>query len=118
MCLKKPRNTGVISLIILVFIGKYYYELAQEFEKHRWLYAILGVLVYFAAGFIVSYSIVGLVLLKLIEFDFNSFSNLMMLEYVSGVSFAIILYIILNIAWGRKEKLKKREIEDIGKPMV
>ena len=33
----------MLGLLLIYFIGKYFYDLAAEFEKNKWLYAILGV---------------------------------------------------------------------------
>lgn len=46
----------MLGLVLLYFIGKHFYNLAFEYEKHQWTYAILGIVAYYAgtavAGFV------------------------------------------------------------------
>jgi len=42
----------MIGIILIYFIGKYYYDLAKEYQKNHWLFAVLGVLSYYAGTFI------------------------------------------------------------------
>ena len=53
----------MIGLILIYFIGKWHYQLATDYHKNKWLFAILGVIVYylgvFAGGFILG--IIGIV---------------------------------------------------------
>lgn len=42
----------MIGLILLYFLGKSFYELAAQYEKPKWLYAILGIAVYYASSFL------------------------------------------------------------------
>lgn len=38
----------MLALIFLYWIGKYFYKLAEEYEKNQWGYAILGIVTYYA----------------------------------------------------------------------
>ncbi|MFT7606662.1 MAG: hypothetical protein ACI8VT_004265 [Saprospiraceae bacterium] len=42
----------MLGLVLIYFIGKYFYELAQRFDKNGWGYAILGVASYYIGSFI------------------------------------------------------------------
>lgn len=42
----------MIGLFLLYFIGKAYYDLAGLHNKGQWLYAILGIVSYYASAFI------------------------------------------------------------------
>ena len=37
----------MISLLLIYYLGKQFYVLAEEFEKNKWLFAILGVVFYY-----------------------------------------------------------------------
>lgn len=39
----------MIGLLLLYFIGKGYYELASENGKNKWLFAIIGIVTYYAS---------------------------------------------------------------------
>lgn len=42
----------MLGLLLLYFIGKYFAELAEKYYKNKWLYAILGIVVYYATTFL------------------------------------------------------------------
>ncbi len=37
----------MLGLIIIYFIGKWFYKLAEKHDRQKWLFAILGVVVYY-----------------------------------------------------------------------
>lgn len=106
----------MLGIILLFFIGKYYYELAQDFYKHRWLFAILGIVIYYA-GTAIGGVILGVAdeLLGLnINWD-NTFSmSLIALPF--GLLTAFLGYYLLKRQWKKSEVvMSKDEIQDIGK---
>jgi high-affinity Fe2+/Pb2+ permease len=42
----------MLGILLLYFIGKYFYQLAEDFNKNRWAFAILGIVTYYAGTFI------------------------------------------------------------------
>ncbi|MEM9024536.1 MAG: hypothetical protein AAGB22_12390 [Bacteroidota bacterium] len=63
-----------MDLFLLYFIGRAFYKLAEKHGKHRWGYAILGVISYYAGaaifGFILALLIdLGLVSWQLYDMD-------------------------------------------------
>lgn len=42
----------MIGLILLYFIGKSYYTLAERHSKHKWGHVILGIVSYYVGSFI------------------------------------------------------------------
>ncbi len=42
----------MLGLILIYFIGKSFYTLAETYHKNQWLYAILGVVSYYVGTFI------------------------------------------------------------------
>lgn len=38
----------MLALVIIYFIGKWFYKLAEKHQRNKWLFAILGVVVYYA----------------------------------------------------------------------
>lgn len=42
----------MLGLLLIYFIGKWHYELAQQFNKNKWLFAILGVVTYYGGTFL------------------------------------------------------------------
>lgn len=41
----------MLGLLVIYWIGKWHYNLAELHKKTKWLYAILGVLIYYAFTF-------------------------------------------------------------------
>ena len=51
----------MLGLILLFWIGKYFYKLAEKYNKSEWGFAILGIVVYYA-GIFMSSIIIGILL--------------------------------------------------------
>ena len=50
----------MLGLVLLYWIGKYYYKLAEVYNKSQWGFAILGIVVYYA-GIVVFAFAVGII---------------------------------------------------------
>ena len=51
----------MLGLLLLYWVGKYFYKLAEEHDKSKWGFAILGVVSYYA-GIVVFGFITGIVM--------------------------------------------------------
>ncbi len=105
----------MLSILLIFFIGKYFYELAQDYYKHRWLYGVLGIVVYYfgtmIGGFIVA------ILSELLGWNMNFESSLTLtaIAIPSGLIFAVVFYFLLQRNWKNAKVEVKDEIQDIGK---
>lgn len=45
----------MLGLLLLYWIGKYFYKLAEQYNKHQWGYTILGIAVYYGGMFLCSF---------------------------------------------------------------
>ncbi|NQX90710.1 MAG: hypothetical protein HRT74_00945 [Flavobacteriales bacterium] len=93
------------GLILLYFVGKQFYKLAEVHGKAKWLFAILGVVVYYAGliagqlGFII-----------ILEFNkegsSDSWSDLALAA--TGIPIVVIccvgFYFLLKAMWGRETR--------------
>ena len=89
----------MLGLLLLYFIGKSFYKLAEEFGRNKWGYTILGVVTYYA-GIVVFQVIVAL------------FYELVLLESIDDLN-EILLSVIsipfgLLACWGLNFYLKKQ----------
>lgn len=77
----------MLGLLLIYFIGKRFYDLSEEYNQNKWLYAILSVLVYYAGTFIVGIVLVVLIEFGLVDIDLeNSFIiSLITLPFGLGV---------------------------------
>jgi len=51
----------MLGILLLYWIGKYYYKLAEAHDKSKWGYAILGIVMYYASV-VVSGLLIGIVI--------------------------------------------------------
>jgi hypothetical protein len=66
----------MLGLFLIYFIGKQFHNLAEEYKKNKWAYAILGVVMYYVGTFMGG-AVTGLVC-YLIDKDFGSINNLLL----------------------------------------
>lgn len=95
----------MIGLALIYFIWKYYSELAHEYYKSRWGYALLGIASYYVGSFMGGFllAIIG----TLLESDFPNntedvFLNLMAMPFGLGTVWG--LYHLLKRNWSRNTK--------------
>lgn len=103
----------MFGILLIYFIGKRFYQLADLYKKNGWGYAILGVISYYAGTFLG-----GLILAIL----WNSFSSNSMEEFPNiGLSLLVVpmgllacwgFYKILETQWEKGEKVSDTEILD------
>ncbi|TYA92260.1 hypothetical protein [Seonamhaeicola marinus] len=107
----------MLGLILIYFIGKRFYDLADEHNENKWLYAILGVVIYYAAGFVVGILIGVLDLFVFywgIDWD-NTFKVNLLIGLPSGLISVYGFYILLEKKWKKKVMVNTAEIDDIGR---
>lgn len=106
----------MLGLILIYFIGKYFYKLAEDFNQNKWLYAILGVLSYYFGASVVGGVIVGVAdsFLELgINWDNTLGLSLMIMPF--GIGLVYLFYYLLKRKWQKSFVEVKDEIQDIGK---
>ena len=103
----------MLGLILLYWIGKYFYKLAEEYNKSKWGYAILGIVVYY--GSMIG---IGIGLGITIEIFYPGFIEtinetlLSILMLPIGILSCYIFYKYLDKTW--KKNSPKEEINQIG----
>ncbi len=106
----------MLGLILLYWIGKYFYKLAEEYNKSKWGFAILGVVVYY--GGILSFSVIIGIMMEIISpgfFDtFNeTLFGFLMLPF--GILSCYLLYKYLEKTWKKNNPDPIELIDEIGK---
>ena len=103
----------MLGLILLYWIGKYFYKLAEEYDKSKWGFAIIGIVTYYAGIFMFGF-ITGIVIELTAPGAIDSINEtllgLMMLPF--GILSCYLLYKYLDKTW--EKSLPIDEIEDIG----
>lgn len=107
----------MLGLVLLYFIGKKFYTLAEEYDKSIWSYAVLGIVIYYIGLYGAAF-IVGIVF-AMMESTFLENMNdfvlgLMLMPF--GLLSCYLLYLFLEKKW-KKEKPKRQEklIDEIGR---
>ena len=107
----------MFSLLIIYFIGKYYYQLAVKYMQNKWLYAILGVSSYYIGSIVIGGIIIGLFIEFAADSGIDNYSDrtigLILMPF--GIASAYLLHYLLEKRWKKSVVLVKDEIEDIGK---
>ena len=39
----------MLGIVLIYWLGKYFYQLAEKYNQNKWLYAILGIVVYYVS---------------------------------------------------------------------
>lgn len=106
----------MLGLLLIYFIGKKFYELAEDYNKNKWLYAIGSVISYYVSGFVILGAIV-LLDIFLFEWGINweaSF-GVNLLAIPIGLLSVYLLYQFLESRWKKAQLIPIDEINDIGK---
>ncbi|MDO6596914.1 hypothetical protein Q4512_08295 [Oceanihabitans sp. 2_MG-2023] len=105
----------MLGLVLLYWIGKYFYKLAEEFNKNKWGFAILGIVVYYA-GIIIFSLIIG-VSVELISPGFLDTFNETLLSFLMlpfGILSCYLLYKYLEKIWKKNIPNTNHLIDQIG----
>ncbi|MGJ8551201.1 hypothetical protein [Winogradskyella wichelsiae] len=107
----------MLGLILLYWIGKYFYKLAEEYDKSPWGFAILGIVVYYA-GILVSGFIAGIVAELTAPGSLDNFNEVLLgiLLLPFGILACYLLYKYLEKTWEKNKPNPSSLIEEIGKP--
>jgi uncharacterized membrane protein HdeD (DUF308 family) len=105
----------MLGLILIYFIGKKFYQLADKYDKNKWGHAISGVITYYAGAFVF-----GMLIGVAIEL-WGSISVLEMNDMVLGLiamPFGILsvfgLYVFLKKRYEKNASTMTDSIDDIG----
>tara|TARA_B100000795_G_C22784234_1_gene433823 strand:- start:177 stop:506 length:330 start_codon:yes stop_codon:yes gene_type:complete len=106
----------MLGLLLLYWIGKYFYKLAEAHDKSKWGFTLLGIVVYYA-GIVVLGLILGIVLEIFAPGYFETMNdialNLMALPL--GLLSCYILYKYLEKTWKKNAPSKNNSIDEIGR---
>lgn len=105
----------MLGIFFIYFIGNRYYTLAKKHQKEKWVFAFLGLILYYLPA------IVLLVMLMIINelvglgFDVENEIFLNVFAIVVGLISVIVTYNLLKKKWEKEASIKEDDIFDIGK---
>lgn len=108
----------MLGLLLLYWIGKYYYKLAEAHAKNKWGYAILGIVMYYAcavaSGFLMGIFI-ELIWPGAVESINEFLFGLMLLPF--GIAGTYLLYYYFKRSWERQaSQLGVEELSSVKQP--
>ena len=96
----------MLGLIFIYFLGKYFYELAERFEKGKWGFALLGIVVYY--GSLMLFGFLAAIVIGLLD--------PVMLDEIPDVVFGLIgIPVGLLSAWLFYKYLEKKWDDEVTK---
>lgn len=105
----------MLGLVLIYFIGKQFYTLAEDRDMHKWLYAIIGIATYYMGTFI-SGILIG-IYSELFGNGIESMNDLVV--GIIAIPFGLLaiwgLYTALDKKWTQKKRNIHDEINEIGK---
>ena len=106
----------ILGLLLLYWLGKYFYKLAEEYQKNQWGFAILGVVSYYV-GIYASAILIGIIT-EIVSPDFFVGFNetvfaLILIPF--GLLCCYLLYNYLEKTWKRNDPRNNNNIDQIGK---
>lgn len=105
----------MLGLLLLYWIGKYFYKLAEEYDKSEWGFAILGVVVYYAGIVVAGFSFgifIGIFYPEILETMNETILSLFMIPF--GILSCYLLYIQLEKSWKKSKEAKERFTDQIS----
>lgn len=101
-----------LGYIFVFYIGFYFYRLAENHQKYKWLFAIVGIATYFTGSVIYP---LYLRFFSINEIPIAEVSKITIQSFFIGIICVFVLFHILDFIWTRKEKTNQKEIDKIGK---
>lgn len=103
----------MLGIFLIYFIGKRFYDLADQFGQKKWLYAVLGIAVYYLGEFLGGVTVGILSLVFGFEVDWDNKILMAAIGLPCGILLDYLFYYFLNKKW-KSERLKIETIDDIG----
>ena len=106
----------MLGLILLYWIGKYFYKLAEEYDKSKWGFAILGVVVYYS-GILLFGILVGIYYGLFLPEELETLNETLigLISIPFGILSCYLLYKYLEKKWKKNSPLENDLIDQIGK---
>ena len=102
----------MLGLLFVYFLGKYFYDLAGQYDRHQWGMAILGVISYYVGSFIGAAAIAAYMEIWGGGAEILSDSTYGFIGIPFGLLLSFILYKILESVWKEKDFDDEFEYED------
>ena len=103
---------SAVGYIILFYVGFYFYRLAENHKRNKWLFGFIGIATYFFGILVYPLYVRFFYDDEINEFDISAIS---LKSSLIGLLFVFFLFQLFSLIWSRKKKTNKKEIDKIGK---
>ncbi|WP_339658709.1 hypothetical protein [uncultured Polaribacter sp.] len=104
-----------LSYIFIFYIGFYFYRLAENHKRNKWLFGFVGIVTYLIG--LVSYPLFIRILYLEENHNFD-LAAISLKSFLIGVLSVFFLFQLLSFIWSRKKVSKKEDIDKIGNTKV
>ena len=102
----------MLGLLLIYFVGRAFYRLAETHKRSKWLFAILGVVMYYVAQVIFA----GVLLVIIYANDSYVTTQVELLATLGGIGIGALsvwlFYYLLKKAWEKNPKSNDEELLD------
>jgi ABC-type Co2+ transport system permease subunit len=102
----------ILLILMIYFVGRQFYELAHEYDKSRWGFAILGVVSYYI-GLYSGAVLVGIVL-EIVAPGFVESTSEFVLGLIPipiGIATCWLTYVLLKRSWSKPKETSKQTLD-------
>jgi hypothetical protein len=109
----------MLGLILVYWIGKYFYRLAEDYDKSKWGVAFLGVVSFYVGLLLFGFTI-GIFAEVFSPGFFDDFNEtlLSLIAMPFGLFCCYLLYFYLEKDWKKEDPRNNNSIDEIGKSEV
>ncbi len=104
----------MLGILLIYFIWKYFNELAFDYDKpNRWIYSVLGIVVYYAGTFLGGI-IIGLISIYILEKDIDQVNDILLnlISIPFGMGTCWLFYFLLKKQWEKSKRPIDSDILD------
>lgn len=95
----------MLGLLLIFFIGRFFFRLAEEHNQNKWLFAILGIVSYYAGTLIFGVG-VGVAAALTGNMEWADDSNTLLVGIMAlpiGIGTCALFYYLLKRAWEKRQ---------------
>ena len=100
-------------IILIYWVGKYFYQLAEKYNKIKWGFAVLGLAIYYGSQLIFGFILAVFNEIFILGIDFEGVGINLLGIPIGGLS-CYFLYHFLEKKWKREYVNPLAEIDSIG----
>ena len=107
----------MLGVVLIFVIGKYFYKLAEKYKQNKWLYAILGIVAYYASTAVFGVALFMVDMVFGLNIDWENTTGINLLGIPVGIASVYGIYYLLRRKWEKSVVVVRDEIQDIGKDL-